>query len=336
MKLQLLDELIALGHQEVRTTDCIVAVKANPSSWDLERAQKIFSKTNQYPMKMTEVTSLETFSASELKTPFHLEFAKIQNENLFALKMSHILGDAISMIQFLKVAMGEEIKTGPLFLKEFPSKKDTPYRKMLNSRLWPARRKIGRQRKFLRETFYHENVNPIHLNDFFMLSLLDVLPYQRKAIWVPVNVRKNFWEGFGNGLSRLRVYPPAGNTQEEKLSHIRRQKQEALKNGEVALPPKGFDLGNRHQKMLYEIWVKRPWADWGTLSFSHITNSQGFLNSFQETWGISNLMPAHNGALFAVTQDQKTDFTLTYDSQAVSDEEAQFLMGSFLSRLKAK
>jgi hypothetical protein len=151
-----------------------------------------------------------------------------------------------------------------------------------------------------------------------------------------VNIRKNFWSGFGNGLSRLRIYPPKGGNREEKLAHIRKQKQEAMINGEVAVPPPGFKLSYPFEIAAYELWIRRFWADWGTISFSHLTNSRGFLDRFQRITGISNLMPQHNGAIFAVTSGPMTDFTLTYDPAAVTDEESRILLRDFLSHLRAE
>lgn len=338
MKLQLLDELIALGHSGKRSTECIIAVSAeNLPAPDIARAQEMFPKTAAHSASLTTHASLQEFLDAPLESIFHIEVAMIsQIKTLYALKMSHVLGDAVSMFLFMKAMFGDDVETGETELRNFPSKKDTPYRKLLNSRLWPRKGKISHRRKFICETLSHGEQNAPVFNDLMLYSLLESLPHGRKSVWVPVNVRKSFWKGFGNGLSRLRIYPPEGNSVGEKLTHIRKQKQEAYKNGEVALPPPGFDLRDKKKKLAYEIWIRRPWADWGSLSLSHVTNTGGFLNRFQDIFGISNLMPAHNGALFAVTSGGKTDFTLTFDPNVVSDEEARILMRDFLTFLRAK
>ena len=336
MQLQLLDELIALGHADVRSTECIIAVRTDIETLQIERAQKIFPKTASFPISIKSHPTLEAFLGEKLPDPLQLELSRIAEGNLLALKMSHILGDAVSMLLFLKALLGQEVSGEEMELRNFPRKKDTPYRDILNSTLWPRKGKISTQRKILRETLIHGEQNGPVFNDLMLFSLLESLPYNRKAVWVPVNVRKEFWKGFGNGLSRLRVYPPKGANLPEKLAHIRKQKQEAMTNGEVALPPPNFDIKNRHQRLLYELWVRRPWADWGTVSLSHISNRQGIVDGFNEVWGISNLMPAHNGAIFAMTSGGKTDFTLTYDPAIASDEEARILMRDFLMCLRAK
>lgn len=337
MKLQLLDELIALGHGDVRSTDCIIAISAeNIPMPDIERAQRIFKKTSTHPAALQNFSTLAEFLENPLPTPFHIEVAKIREGNLLALKMSHVLGDAVSMFLFMKAMLGEKVEDGGPELRSFPKKKDTPYRDILNSSLWGMKKKKSLARKFLTMSLEHGEQNASVWNDLMLYSLLEALPFSKKAIWVPVNVRKSFWTGFGNGLSRLRVYTPRGGNLTEKLAHIRKQKQEAMKNGEVALPPPGFDINNRHQKLLYDLWIRRPWADWGTISLSHLTNSAGFLDGFHNICGISNLMPSHNGAIFAVTNGGKTDFTLTYDPAAASDEESLTLMRDFLTNLRAK
>lgn len=337
MKLQLLDELIALGHGNIRSTECIIAISAkNISQPDIQRAQGIFQKTASHPAALESFPTLQEFLDRPLETPFHIAVAKISEGNLLALKMSHILGDAVSMFLFMKAMLNEEVEDGEPELKSFPKKKDTPYRDILNSTLWPGKKKKSFSRKFLTVSLEHGEQNASVWNDLMLYSLLESLPYTRKAVWVPVNVRKNFWKGFGNGLSRLRVYPPRGGNLAENLAHIRKQKQEAMRNGEVALPPPDFDIHNRHHKFLYELWVRRPWADWGTISLSHLTNSTGFLDGFFKIHGISNLMPSHNGAIFAVTNGGITDFTLTYDPAAATDEESAKLMRDFMTNLRAK
>ena len=329
MKLQLLDELIARGHGDIRSPDCIIAVdRTGLPEPDLKRIR--FQATEK------NCETLGEFLGTKLADPFQVEVAKIREGNLLALKMSHVIGDAVSMFQLLKKLLGHEVSDGLPELREFPRKKDTPYRDLLNSKLWPRKGTPGSSRKFLYESLHHGERNTPLWNDLMLYSLLEALPFERKSIWVPVNVRKDFWKGFGNGLSRMRIYPPKGANLEEKLSHIRRQKQEAMRNGEVALPPKGLDLNLLHQKILYELWIRRPWADWGSISFSHITNSQGFLDGFRNVRGISNLMPSQNGAVFAVTSGGVTDFTLTYDPSVVRDEEAQILLRDFLTNLRAK
>ena len=336
MKLQLLDELIALGHGEIRSTDCIIAINATDiPEPDIERAQRIFSKTAAHRVTLKNLPTMSDF-LTELPSPLHIEVARIREGNLLALKMSHIIGDAVSMFLFMKAMLGQEVEDGLPELKSFPRKKDSPYRDLLNSTLWGKKKRQSSARKILTMTLEHGEQNAALWNDLMLFSLLESLPYSRKAIWVPVNVRKSFWKGFGNGLSRLRVYSPKGASFAEKLAHIRKQKQEAMRNGEVALPPPGFDIHNRHQRILYDLWIRRPWADWGTISFSHLTNSSGFLDGFRDIQGISNLMPAHNGAIFAVTSGGKTDFTLTFDPSAVSDAEAAILMRDFLTHLRAK
>lgn len=333
MKLQLLDELIALGHEGVRSTDCIVSVEwSGTGGPDVARAQKLFPKTAAFTAAVSDYPDLSSFLAKPLATPLHIEVARIGSH--YAFKMSHVLGDAVSMLLFIKAMFGEEVSGEELQLKEFPAKKDTPYRDVLNSRLWPRKGIAGGSRKFLTDSIEH-GVRDASWNDVLLLCLLDCLPYHRKSIWVPVNVRKSFWKGFGNGLSRMRIYPPRGVTVKEKLAHIRKQKQEAMKNGEVALPPSNFSLEDPVKKFLYQLWVKRPWADWGTISLSHVTNSNGFLDNFRQVIGISSLMPAHNAALFAVTRGETTDFTLTYDPACVTDEEAQKLLRGFLEQLRA-
>ncbi len=138
MKLQLLDELIALGHGSDRSTDCIISVSSRGlSAPDISRAQKIFSKTASYPCSLGSYNTLQDFLDVPLASPFHIEVASIfESEPLIAFKMSHILGDAVSMFQFMKAMFGQDVEEAEPELKKFPPKKDSPYRDLLNSKLW--------------------------------------------------------------------------------------------------------------------------------------------------------------------------------------------------------
>lgn len=335
--LSLLDELIALGHGKIRSPDCLIAIRAPElSRIDVHRAQKLFPKTGAHPIELERYTTLQSFLDRPLPTAFHLELALIEEGNLLTLKMSHVLGDAVSMFLFLRALLGLEVSPEEIVLKSFPRKKDTPYRKLLNSTRFGGAGEVSSERRYLFASVEHGEKNFPQWNDRLLLALLEALPVRRKGIWVPVNVRKNFWAGFGNGLSRLRIYPPEGKSQDEKLAHIRRQKQQALRSGEVSLPPATFHLRSFRKRFLYQTWVRRPWADWCSLSLSHLTNSQGFLDGFEDIHGVSNLMPRHNAALFAVTHAGKTDFTLTFDPRRVSETEARQLLGGFLENLRAQ
>lgn len=333
MKLELIDELISLGHGKIRSLDCVLVVKIKSMpELQILRAQKHFPKTAAFPVIIQRNVTLENFCESPLPSPFHLELAVI--DDLLALKMSHLLGDGISMLLWLKVILGKNVTEEEIAFRSYPRKKDTPYRKIFNSDVWPKKlQKISPQRQFLQLTLDHSvSIDHFSLNDILIHSLFEILPQKRKAIWIPVNVRKNFWAGFGNGLSRMRVYPSEDSSLRQKLQHIKKQKIEAKSNGEISLPPRDLDLTNPVKRALVNVWLKRPWADWTTISLSHLFDRNGFFDDFEAVWGISSIMPAHAAAFFAVSNADKTFVTLSFDSECASRDQAELL----LQNLKAK
>ncbi len=345
MNLLAVDELLALGHGKIRSLDCVIAVKPGtfPSLSELRArillAQKIFPKTGAHEVRLTSEVSLEEFKDARLATPFHLELGIVTHEGqrLLALKMSHLLGDAVSMLLWLKVILGRPVEEGDLVLKKFPGKKDSPYRKLRTSSAWPRpSAAISDHRGVVVSTIDHGTVDLTLLNDLFLLCLLDVQKAERKSVWVPVNVRKDFWTGFGNGLSRMRIYDPPAGTVPERLAHIRRQKTEAMKSGEVTLPAADLEIKNFLQRLLIKTWIRRPWADWASISLSHLVDRDHSLEGMEQIFGISNLMPKQHAALFVVSKARASTLTMTYDAKVVSREEAESLVAAVVRTFRAQ
>ncbi len=330
MKNNAVDELIFLGHAgSCRTLDCVVSIKT-PFKLNLKelvegakKAQQVFPKTAKYPVKIFNDLSFNQFSEKRLVSMKHVELLML-SEYEVALKMSHYLGDLVSMLLWLKKCLGKESSNKALKLKALPAKRNTPYKYFLNSSVWPAPVKNSSDRRsFYRFEIDHalaEKEN-LRVNDVFLLAILRSLQLKRKSIWVPVNVREDFFEGFGNGLSRMRIYPPASELPlKDQLDYIREQKKQAYTNGELSLPPKNLKL-NGISRLLVKGWIKRPSADWCSLSFSHMVDRKGGLNWIEDISAVSNIGPRHNMAIFAFTKDNRTQFSLSADQANVSNEQ---------------
>ena len=318
-----LDELIELGQGPIRSLDCVIALEFDEFPSEeiiLERvrqALKIFPATASLPLTLKSYESLTELTNGKINHPEKICLGIIEENNrkFLALKMSHVLGDAISMLQWLKViATGEGISE-PLKLKSFPIKKDTPYRKILTSTPWMKdKTQQDEKRHILRLTLSHpEKISNYSINDILLLALLRSLKVKRKAVWLPVNVREKFWSGFGNGLSRMRIYPLENGTTKDELAFIRKQKSENMTNGEVALPPDDLDLNSTAKKALFKLWLNRPWADWGSISLSHLEDRRGHWPHLKSLWGVTNIIEKHQGGIFAWTQGHETFITLTLD-----------------------
>jgi len=339
MYLETVDKLIELGHGNKRSLDCVIFGKFTSLPQNIfERAavtQKLFPKTGTHPVILTRLDDRHHFINHPLPSPFHLELA-INPDGEFGIKMSHLLGDAISMILWLQAFIGVETKEikSDLQLKKFPTKKrDTPFRKIIPTYAWPRSPKnISRERDFIFKQIEHSKSTLHKLNDVFILSLLKSLPQEEPSLWLPVNARESFFQGFGNGLSRMRIYPPKEKTLEQQLLNIRYQKTQNLMNGEVSLPPKNLKIDGFFQQKLISLWLERPWADWGSLSFSHLTDKNDFLQEMENIWGVSNIMPKHNAAIFALTKNQKTNFCMSYDPSQMSRSEGEKLISDMIQQ----
>jgi len=341
MYLETVDKLIELAHGNKRSIECVIFGKFNVLPKNLEesskKAQNIFPKTGKFPIIISSFSDPQHFINQTLPTPFHLELA-INTDGEFGFKMSHLLGDAISMILWLKAFSDshETIFQNEIRFKKLPNKKkDTPYRKIIPSRVWPRNtHDISNKREIILKKMEHPNPKSIRLNDIFILSLLKSLSLKNSSLWIPINSRADFFQGFGNGLARMRIYPPKENNLKDQLLNIRKQKSENLINGEVSLPPENLSLDSFFQKKLITLWLKRPWADWASMSFSHLSDRDDFFNSFQNLWGVSNIMPKHNAALFALTKGQETQFCLSYDPTQVNKIEGNRLLDEMIQSSK--
>lgn len=329
-----IDELIRLGAGDVRSLDCVLRTKVslpldrNKLLTGASHAQSIYPKTKSIEVSIKESSDFEAFARTPLPSEKHIEeiFWQENGENYLGFKMNHLVGDGTSIFLWLHAQLTGSSATSEIKLRHYPPKKDTLYRSLRTSTRWPANRAaISSERKFATLKLHH---SLHHVNEKLTLALFKALKVERPALWIPVNAREKAWEGFGNGLSRMRLYPPPSQLSlAEQISYLKAQKKAALTSGEVALPPSTLDISRPLTKVLLHLWLKRPWADWASLSFSHMED-RGFpyLSPFSEITGITNISPQHSAALYALTRAETTWATLSYDANQVSDHQADQLL----------
>ena len=144
---------------------------------------------------------------------------------------------------------------------------------------------------------------------------------RRVGLWFPVNIRQRGAPGFGNGTSRVRIYPHYSGEASfaEKCCEVRRQIRWSLRNGEWAVPsdPLIMRLGLRLSLPLMRLYLSRPWADMGTSAFTHATEWSGHADCvFQDVqWieCIGQLHRRHAVVMNSVKHRDKIWLTFTYD-----------------------
>ena len=146
-------------------------------------------------------------------------------------------------------------------------------------------------------------------------------PGRSVGVWLPVDIRRNRFEGFGNGCSRIRVRRRDWDRMSfrEKCLDVRRQVDLARRNGEWAVPRRPFvaRLPARVGAPIMRAYLRRPWVDLGSLSFTHVQRWPGEEDEvFQSLEGlevVGALHRRHPLMVAAVTRAGRTWFTMTYD-----------------------
>lgn len=331
MKLDVLDEILLLSEGKTRSLDCVIILDVSlvPSLEELKkgaiRAQSLFPKTSKFEVSFSREDSIEHFINRPLKSIWHLEEAIIGNSVAF--KMSHALGDAVSMILWLKAQFGHEIVNDKLSLHRFGKKRNSPHTGLRPSQKWPLNGINSEVRRVEEIVLHHDECHSeFSVNDVLSLAVLKALPVKRKALWIPVNVRKESWRGFGNGLSRMRLYPPKGNLSIiEELRFIRNQKRAAWNSGELFLPDENFSLSPLRNTLI-KAWIRRPWADWGSLSLSHLYDKSNLFPEALRIRGITNIPEKHQAGLFAFTRKGETILSLSMDGEVAEENIARELL----------
>lgn len=175
-------------------------------------------------------------------------------------------------------------------------------------------------------------------SDLLATAVLEILaacgsdagaPRRRIGLWLPVNVRRQPFTGFGNGSSRIRIRATDADRVPlaERCRATRRQIERARRNGEWAVPadPVLTRLPSRVMRFLMRTYLRRPWIDMGTAVFTHI--ERGGLSECSwagDVRSIEIVGPLHRRHAFgitAATHRDRTFITFTYDPALVGGED---------------
>lgn len=160
----------------------------------------------------------------------------------------------------------------------------------------------------------------------------------RVGLWLPMNIRRESYAGFGNGTSRVRLYAryPASASLVQKAREVRRQLAWSTAHGEWVVPELPLLLTRAPGWIaapLLRAYLNRPSVDMATGVFSHADRwAGGARNAFADVERIEcvGLLHARQSiAINGATHRGRTWMTFTYDTGLLRAVDAQDLSGIY-------
>jgi hypothetical protein len=174
-------------------------------------------------------------------------------------------------------------------------------------------------------------------HDLLATCTLEVLRHwnnkkSKVGLWVPMNVRQESHEGFGNGTSRIRVYATYDDVSLiEKCRAVRRQVSWTTKHGEWIVPknPWFIRVPDSIARPLLRVYLQMPQVDMATAVFTHagswLANAGEAFKHVERIECVGLLHPRQNLAVNAATHSGQTWLTLTYDPAQLTADDVQQL-----------
>lgn len=225
--------------------------------------------------------------------------------------------------------------------------------------LWTRPGQASSERRWTTCSFPHGELAGISLaecgftfNDVLVVAALETLQEwnriqgdngRRVGIWLPVNIRRDAFEGFGNASSRIRVRRDYADGLDisDKCRAVRSQINLARERGEWIVPQRTLLTGTplRFSAPLVRMYLNRPWADMGSAAFSHVQKWPGqddpVFAGLQEL-GVLGAMHRRHALIFAaVSLGDQTWMTITYDPALLWPEDVAVIRDRYLSTVRA-
>ena len=225
--------------------------------------------------------------------------------------------------------------------------------------LWTRPGEASSERRRTTYSFSHSELAGISLaergftfNDVLVVAALETLQEwnrvhgdngRRAGIWLPVNIRRDAFEGFGNASSRIRVRRDYadGLDLSDMCRAVRSQVNLARERGEWIVPQRTLLTGIpvRFSAPLVRAYLNRPWADMGSAAFSHVQKWPGqddpVFAGLQEL-GVLGAMHKRHALIFAaVSLGDRTWMTITYDPALLWPEDVAVIKDHYLSTVRA-
>lgn len=201
-------------------------------------------------------------------------------------------------------------------------------------------------------TSLSQTVGGFRWNDCLLAAALDALAAwnerqraraDRIGLWVPMNVRKERLRDFGNGASRIRVHrEPVSAVKSraflERCRSVRRMVYRKKRAAEWAVPK--LPVPNWIFPVaapLLRRWLNRPWADFGSVGFTHLEQWPGdeepVLNDVPGMEVIACLHRRHPLYFAAMSGNDQTAVTITWDPALLREEDIDFIAAAFIAPL---
>ncbi len=167
------------------------------------------------------------------------------------------------------------------------------------------------------------------------------------GLWYPVNIREDPFAGFGNGTSRIRIYPRYDDRSSlaDKCRAVREQVAWCKRHGEWAVPEthpviKLLRLSRWTSALAASVmraFVNRPGVDMGTAVFTHAEGSAlsgAWVGSIERIENVGMLHERYPLGLTAVTIREKSWFTLTFDPARFERRDVSVFLDRFHEALR--
>ena len=301
---------------------------------------------------------------------FRQYLLQLPDEDLLVTIADHSVADLTSLFHWIRhqlnVARGQPPNLQPkTFSPPVLRAHDSPTRKNSNAHagpstnLWRKTKRCSHRRAFesiiIQKTHFQSFLaqhQEFTYNDLLCAAALKAARQwnqkhssstKKLSIWMPINIRQQAFDGFGNGSSRIRVYADqADSFQLANLSrNIRDQVRTAKKEGEWFVPS-SLKIEALPDSILFPFlrrYFSRPWVDMGTLPFSHLEKiaPDEHAGDFEKVIGfevVGSLHHRHPMGITAITHKSKTTFTCTYDPAQLSQSDVQDFLSLITEALR--
>ncbi len=226
---------------------------------------------------------------------------------------------------------GPELRT-----HDDPSRKSAYSHMGASRRVWSPSTKASPVRKWHSWTLdasHHvmvkERVEGVTTNDILSASILKTMvdwnlkhgvQANKMGLWVPMNIRRQAFVGFGNGSSRIRIYADKmqAETPDERYRKVREQVLWSKDHGEWYVPADSAILGLSDALMvpILRAFLGRPWVDMASAPFTHLEDlglASRFASMVRSASWVIMLHERFPFGITAASVGSDTQFTMTYD-----------------------